>query len=212
MQVFPIEIDNSPLNEGITISSGIAHFDTNPPTAESQADVVFLRGLPRTRCWYGACDCDLHPIIVSTERKFTELPLASEVLKALRARDFKSSHIANLDAQSIPYPGYHPDTDNDEIHTDSEEQSIFCRMEDLQHREGEIDPEYSPDDSFYWHQELRKYVWDGHLYYVLLHEEPENHGEFAFSEWVILFAVGVSKKTGNLVGAVTHQACHNFCD
>ena len=56
------------------------------------------------------------------------------------------------------------------------------------------------------------YVLEGQLYYVLAHDKPERYGEDEFSNFVLLFAVGVSPATGNLVGAVTHQVCHNLCD
>ena len=165
----------------------------------NQADSAFLNSIEKCFCYYGACDCRIYSFTCSIG-PHKHLPTARQVLDALGAASFKSEHIANLDTVSIPHPGYHPDTDNDEIHTDAEGQSIFSTEEE----EG--------DHTEQLHAALKEQVVDGHLYYVLLHDAPEQHGEFWFSEWVVLFAVGISKASGNLIGILTHQACHNYCD
>lgn len=202
--------DDFPLRERIVLHDSIAFRESQLGTSDVSRDADFLKQLPKINCWYGACDCQLYPFICVPEIPFTSVPTAKSVLGELRASYFKSDHIASLDASSIPYPGYRPGTDNDEIHTDSDKQSIFPKPEDQEEEEDWA--AVSPADSIRWHEELRRYVLDGHVFYVLLHTKPHPYGEFEFSEWVILFAVGVSPDTGNLVGAITHQACHNYCD
>jgi len=211
-QMFPISAEDFPLSERIVLTGGIAHFETSPLSGGSKVDVETLSALPRTRCWGGACDCPVYAFILTPERKIDGPLLAADVLKVLRAANFKSDHIKDLNTASIVYPGYHPMTANDEIHTSNDEQAVFCKESDLERKEGEVDKEFLPSDSLRWHNALRACVRDGHLYYVLLHAKPHKHGDHSFSEWVVLFAVGVSNRTGNLIGAVTYQACHNFCD
>ncbi len=58
---------------------------------------------------------------------------------------------------------------------------------------------------------LEANVVDAHVYYALVHEQRRRYEGFWMSEWVMLFAVGVSPLTGNLVGVVGYQNCHNFC-
>ena len=211
-QIFPISAEDFPLSERIVLSDGIAHFETDPLSARSKLDVQFLSTLPRTRCWYGACDCPVHAFVLTRETQIDGRLLASDVLKFLHAASFRSDHIKNLNTERIPYPGYHPLTANDEIHTDHDQQAIFCKEADLERKEGEVDKDFLPGDSLRWHEALRNHVRDGRIYYVLLHAKPHKHGDYSFSEWVVLFAVGVSSRTGNLIGAVTYQACHNLCD
>ena len=205
---FGIADEDSPLGERIILRDSIAIFQNRVPGREAAADIAFLTSLPATRCWYGACDCELHPVIIVPGGPLSSLPTAASVLRELRAVRFRSAHIPILDVVSLPYPGYHPGT-NDEIHTDSEEQSIFARSEsDL------LDPSVSAAhaDSMRWHSELQDYAVRRHLFYILLHAKPHRHDEFEFSDWVVLFAVGISPCSGYLIGAVTHQACHNYCD
>jgi hypothetical protein len=99
-----------------------------------------------------------------------------------------------LDATRIAHPGYHPYSDNDEIHNDFPEQHIF---------ESES---ASEDDGA--RGALKRYVQGGQLWYVLLH--PTRHD--GLCEFVFLFAVGCSPDGGRLIGVVTHQVCHNLCD
>lgn len=164
----------------------------------NEADTAFLNSIGECFCAYGACDCRIYPFTCSIG-PYEHLPTARHILEALGATSFKSEHIADLDRSSIPHPGYHPGTANDEIHTDPHEQSIFSNE-----RTGHYTEQL--------HAALRQRVVDGHLYYVLLHDVRERHGDHWFSEWVVLFAVGISKTSGNLIGILTHQACHNYCD
>ncbi|MCY7323706.1 MAG: hypothetical protein LH660_18365 [Phormidesmis sp. CAN_BIN36] len=94
---------------------------------------------------------------------------------------------------SIPFPGYHPGTDNDEIHTDFAEQHIF------EHEDGK-------DEFTGVHGALKRFVADGQMWYVLLHTTPVQYERCWFSEYVILFAVGRSTWGNRLLGVITHQA------
>jgi hypothetical protein len=199
-----------PLGERIVLRDSIAFFESQPSVdSDVNQDTEFLARLPTTFCYYGARDCQIYPFICVPKSPHRDLPNAFAVLQDLRAENFSSEHIKNLDTISIPYPGYNPGTENDEIHTETSEQAIFQKS-DGNDEDGNAIP---PHESLIWHSELQRYVLSTHIYYVLLHTKPYiSAGGSSFSDVVILFAVGVSPGTGNLVGAVTHQACHNYCD
>jgi uncharacterized protein (TIGR02996 family) len=152
-------------------------------------------------CSYGAASCDVYPFLC--ELPANRRPLfASDVLSALKASDFRSQHIPALDVPAVAYPGYHPGTENDEIHTDFDGQYLFAkRYEDIGgDQAGPID-ERSDN-----HGVLKRHVGGGQLWYVLLHTREE------WGRYVILFAVGASPHGKRLVGVATHQVCHNLCD
>jgi hypothetical protein len=156
-------------------------------------DLEALSKLELGTCRYGATDAPVFPFI--GELREGQQPLTgSEVLEGLNVRDFRSAHIPSLNVTRIAYPGYHPLSDNDEIHNDFREQYIFERKE-----AGECD---GP------HGVLKSYVQNGQLWYVLLH--PKRHEEPG--EFVALFAVGRSPHGGRLIGVFTWQVCHNLCD
>jgi uncharacterized protein (TIGR02996 family) len=170
-------------------------------------DLRFLCNLEIGECAYGAATCPAHPFIC--ELKTHRRPLTgSDVLAALRPSGFRSNYIQNLAATHIPYPGYHPGdgsgTDNDEIHNDFTGQHIFQKQDE------DHDEEVSEFDGI--HGELKRFVADGRLWYVLLHTTPEQVEEFRFSRYVVLFGIGLSPNGERLLGVVTHQVCHNLCD
>jgi hypothetical protein len=129
-----------------------------------------------------------------------------DVLRTLKAKNFRSEHIPSLDATQIEFPGYNPDSDNDEIHNDFAHQHIFQAGQD------EDQPEIVGRPSDGAHGVLQRYVEGGKLWYTLLHTAPKPHEGYDFSEFVILFAVGKSPGGERCVGVVTHQICHNLCD
>lgn len=154
-------------------------------------------------CAYGAASCEMYPFVCEIKDEGHSLT-ARDVLTALKARNFRSEHIPSLDVTSIPYPGYNPGTENDEIHNDFSHQYLF---------EGNAqDGPDAVEATSGAHGQLQGYVASGKLWYVVLHTEPHQHGEFMFSDYVILFAVGLSPHGRRLLGAVTHQMCHNLCD
>jgi uncharacterized protein (TIGR02996 family) len=171
-------------------------------------DLRFLSELELGRCWYGAANMAVYPFLC--ELKGERRPLTgSDVLAALRPRAFRSAYIRTLDATYIPYPGYNPSggqgPNNDEIHNDFWEQNIFS------HETGSAE-EGSDDEFTGTHGVLKRFVADGQLWYVLLHTTPQQFEEVWISEYVVLFAVGLSPNGDRLVGVVTHQVCHNLCD
>lgn len=179
-------------------------------------DLNFLYNLNLSDCEYDAARCPIHPFIAELDFEHRQLT-GEQILQGLKSSEFQSRHILTLDATTIPYPGYHPGSQNDEVHSDCTNQSIFPRPEDL--------PEISVDPNFdheldritkrhATHESLRKSVVGGQLWYVLIHSRigfradgnRDRHG------WVILFAVGKSLRGNRLIGVVTNQMCHNFCD
>ncbi len=206
---FDMESDAYPLNEKIVLRSGVAVFESHLPSIPtSSPDCGFLSNIVFGNCFYGASDFPIYPFICAQKRPLTNLPNAAEVLAALHIANFQSEHITSLDSTQIAYPGYHPNTKNDEIHTDPDKQNMFCRTED-QDADDEGDSDSVSQNS---HAALCSYVLNNHLFYILIHDKPKPYDEFMFSDLVLLFALGVSPATGNLVGAVTCQVCHNLCD
>lgn len=218
-----------PLDEKIFLHSGIAIFESQISKLNKDSpDYDFLSSIPeKYNVFSGAADTYLYPFICFPTSPLKELPVGRKVLKLLMASSFESEHIKNLDVVKIPYPGYHPNTKNDEIHSDPNEQGFL--MHDIESLTDEqifnyvemdlgwdpienLDDLNSLKDLHKYHKTLRGFVINKHLYYVLIHTKPKDYGDFELSEYVILFAVGVSPKTGNLIGVVGHQVCHNFCD
>ena len=156
-------------------------------------DIEALSRLKLGRCQYGATDAPIIPFLCELRGGSGSLT-GVDVLEGLNARNFRSEHIPTLQAAWIPYPGYHAYSENDEIHNEFSAQYLF---------DHEAMSEF--DGS---HGELKSYVEDGQLWYVLLH--PIQHEELC--EFVFLFAVGQSPHGRRLVGVVTYQVCHNLCD
>ena len=179
------------------------------PRESTSEDVVFLRSFQLTECCEGAASCPMHPFVCSFIGN-DHSPTARMVLDSLGASDFQSEHIASLDAKKLPFQGYHPGTFNDEIHNDFSEQIMFCkRYEDAffaDNRTGPIGPEDLE------HGKLMHYVRNNTIWYVLLHSWIRTELGMPKQPWVVMFAVGLSPKYPTLVGCVTHQLCHNFCD
>jgi uncharacterized protein (TIGR02996 family) len=176
-----------------------------------EEDLRFLCGLRLTECEYGAASCPVHPFLC--ELGAGRGPLTgTKVLRALKASDFRSQHIRSLDARTIPYPGYHPGTDNDEIHNDPNEQCLFPRPEDVPEA-GDEDAGDGPAGRQAVHEALSSSVVGGQVWYVLLHSRTGPAAEeFGRGSWVVLFAVGHSHRGNRLLGVVSHQVCHNLCD
>jgi uncharacterized protein (TIGR02996 family) len=187
-----------PFTEPVGQRGRIVAFESQYRSADAWSEellmdlALFTNFAPTACCWYGASDPRMYGFVceLPTERE----PLtARDVLTALKAADFQSEHIATLDATAIPYPGYHPLTENDEIHTEFAEQYVF-----------DHDSEGAEDAGV--HGLLKRYVTGGRLWYVLLHTGGRPC-------WMVtLLAVGRSPHGNRLVGAITSQACHNLCD
>jgi uncharacterized protein (TIGR02996 family) len=194
---------------GMAVTFQSAFRGDRPWDAGLVRDLRLLHRLRLRVCYYGAANCPVHPFICEVETSRRPMT-GADVLSALRAREFRSQHIQSLDVTTIPFPGYHPGTDNDEIHSDPTAQHIFPAGEDVWGDSEDADATVDEADA---HEALRGYVDGGQLWYVLLHsrtqgtvEGMDRHG------WVILFAVGQSPYGQRLVGVVSHQVCHNLCD
>ncbi|RYZ89255.1 MAG: hypothetical protein EOP06_09600 [Proteobacteria bacterium] len=208
---FGIEPDAYPLNEQIILRSGVAVFESQTSTIPaSSRDCGFLTSIVFGNCFLGASDFPIYPFVCAPNRSLTGLATAAVVLSELRITNFQTEHINDFDSTQIPYPGYHPGTENDEIHTDRGKQYMFApEMSD------HLDTDFTgknADLSRVSHSALRSYVLSHHLFYILIHDKPKPYEDFMFSQLVLLFALGVSPATGNLVGAVSSQVCHNLCD
>ena len=200
----------------VTFASAIPHLATDASLTE---DLEALERLNLGDCAYGAANYPLRPFTVPfaggpvrprglldtlASQFLGQGPTGAEVLEALRARNFLSEHIRRLDTSRLPFPGYHPGTCNDEIHTDPKEQKLFTRPDHEEKYEEEVSG--STLDSRQALESLAREV-EGPLYFVLLHEDG---GEAC--QLVVLFAIGKSKRGARLVGVVTQQVCHNLCD
>jgi uncharacterized protein (TIGR02996 family) len=174
-------------------------------------DLGFLCHLQLGTCEYGAASCPVHPFLCELDVGHRPLT-GADVLRALKASDFRSQHIQTLAASAIPYPGYHPGTENDEIHNDPDGQCLFPRPEDVPEMGYEDEAEGAAARQAV-HDALRGAVVDGQLWYVLLHSRANLPAEYeGRGGWVILFAVGRSPRGNRLLGVVSHQLCHNLCD
>lgn len=200
---FDIDPDDWPLLEPIVLQDGIATFadqlaSLQNPEAGLARDAEFLRALALEETYYGGRSSRIYPFVCVLPTAQNP-PTARDILTAVQARHFRSQHIASLDETTIPFPGYHPYTENDEIHTDFAEQGIFSHEEGVSESSGA-------------HGALKDYVADQRLWYVLLHATPRPFEGRLYSEYVVLFALGKSPTGNRCVGVVTHQLCHNYCD
>jgi len=209
---FDCEPSQLPFTEPIGLRGRIMTFQSNFRSDRSweanlTKDLRLLSELELGECAYGAACIPLHPFVCELQPKQWALT-GADVLRALKARDFRSHYIQDLHATRIPYPGYNPGNgtgvDNDEIHNDFSGQYVF------QKNDGESEEEV--DEFSGVHGLLKRSVVDGQMWYVLLHITPEQVEEFLFSTYVILFGVGRSLTGDRLLGVVTHQVCHNLCD
>jgi uncharacterized protein (TIGR02996 family) len=174
-------------------------------------DLGFLYQLQPGACEYGSASCPVHPFLCELEAGRRPLT-GADVLRALKVADFRSQHIQALDAPAIPYPGYHPGTDNDEIHNDPAGQCLFPRPEDVPEESSEDEAEGLAARQAV-HDALRSAVVGGQLWYVLLHSRVGLPADgLDRGPWVVLFAVGRSLRGDRLLGVVSHQMCHNLCD
>src|SRR5262249_48175711 len=110
-------------------------------------------------CWSGAASCAVHPFLCELPTRRRTL-LAIHVLAALQVADFRSAHVVDLKTSVIPYPGYRPGTDNDEIHTEFASQYVFRPFEQ---EEGGVEAvsEFASGNGI-----LKRHVAGGQLWYV----------------------------------------------
>jgi hypothetical protein len=141
-------------------------------------------------CFYGEGTSYLkayvHEIPISLLNKW---PLtAKDVLEIMELKNWCSEHNKDLNKTLLDYPGYHPYTKNDEIHTDFNKNYLFSRVHD-------------PEN----YKTLKQYVREGIVWFVLYHLDEDKRE-------VSLYAVGRSPFSNCLVGVRAEQRCHNLCD
>lgn len=163
-------------------------------------DLKYLNSLRPDVCARGTANCPVRPFVCELPARGRPLT-AADVIEALRVQNFRSAHTTSLSARQLDWPGFHPFTENDEIHTQFSEQVIFPIP-----RSGRQPPN-SDSGRHGW---LKHYVYDQHLWYVLLHTWTKE--ERRKEPWVVLFAVGASPHGNRLVGVVTHEFCPNLCN
>ncbi|CAM9115176.1 unnamed protein product [Ectocarpus sp. 6 AP-2014] len=164
------------------------------------------------------------------------LPTPATLVADLKATGNFKSAITDMDDDGsgapLPYLGYLVFACADEVHEDDEKQYIFATSEDLAEAVAEaesevVDAEADEGDmgaeayreitlrSRAQLTALKQYVLKQRVFYVLIHTNRRHDvglaGEDMGSD-VILLALGVSPATGNLVGVIAIQACHNLCD
>lgn len=194
------------------------HFDGHVVTSDPsvfksnsgfESELAFLRRLQFPECTYGAACCPVHPFIGRMTAERTESQNAQTILDSLGVKSFRSQHIESLKPKRLPFPGYHPRTTNDEIHNEFQNQYMFAkRFEDDggdHFQTGPTSPEFGS------HGELRRYVRDSLLWYVLL-QSWKGSADNSRNRWIVLFAVGVAPNNRTIIGCVSHQLCHNLCD
>ncbi len=202
----------SPFTERIGHREGVVCFESDAADdalwQEASADLRALAELPLGQCYRGAGTYDVEPFLAADPGAG---PLTGAgVLRALRARNFRSDYILDLDQTAIPYPGYVGYSLNDEVHTDVEGQHLFYRPgTDEEHDEELAADPRAREDAMETLEVLGALegLTTGPLWFVLLHEDGGTACPL-----VVLFAVGRSRRGEHLIGVASQQVCHNLCD
>ncbi|CAM9114944.1 unnamed protein product [Ectocarpus sp. 6 AP-2014] len=168
-----------------------------------------------------------------------KLPTSATLVVDLQATANFKSAIANMNDDGsiapLPYLGYGVFRCADEVHEDDNKQHLFATSQELtgaivmeesevvnpEADEGDMGAEtYREITLRSWEQlaALKQYVLKQRVFHVLIHTERVNRlistvvGGTPFSSNVLLLELGVSPATGNLVGVMAMQMCHNLCD
>lgn len=239
---YPSPTLQSLVRRGKIVQFDSQFMDHQPADAGLLSDLALLEGLPLEGVYVsGPCDIPLKPFLCEFPGARENIT-ARRILEALFVREFRSEHIPNLDVENIAYPGYRPGTLNDEIHNSFDGQYLFeSQAPDENWREPPPDfsksqpiSELLPGMSGYvlvpqpqrpWillderkglHGQIKSAVVDGKLWYVLLHPlKDDGKSANAFPDkgpFVLLFAVGLSRRGSRLIGIASYQLCHNLCD
>lgn len=211
-------------------SEGANRVGASSPSSSAAADVAFLRGLDlEGLIAKGASDAPVRRLMVtpatatpggSNEGRHPPYdesyqPTPATLIADLKATANFKSDIADLNNDGsrgpLPYVKTGKPT-MDEVHEDENEQCqcIFSTPEEL---EEERFPGH--DRSIAVHAALKQYVLNQRVFFVLIHTGRwvnEELPERPMSTDVLVMALGVSGTTGNLVGVIAIQCCHNLCD
>ena len=221
-----------PLSTRIVHWGSIGTFESDFPEgfyaqsapAGTDWDVDFLMNLDLPEMmYYGPRNSALVRFICRPKASFQgSMPSASEIVRDLNAQNSFSSTISNMSADLLPYPGYRFRAFNDEVHNDPERQHIFATQTILNDRAYDAyeDPkEAATERSFIEyhlraHALLQRYMRCTRLYYCLFHYRPSvdsRTGARRVSN-VMLFALGISPRSGNYVGVYSVNECTNLCN
>ena len=205
------------------------------------ADIEFLRGFDlEALTAMGPIDAPIHRILISPavaaagepgEGKHPAYdennpPTPATLVADLKASANFKSAIADLDDDGsggpLPYLGYLVFYSADEVHEDENKQYIFCTPEDEAEAAGSTAADYVAAGEDYDRRDvifrsraqlaaLKRYVLQERVFFVLVHTERAPMEPEPMSSEVLLMALGVSVATGNLVGVIAVQLCHNLC-
>lgn len=156
------------------------------------------------------------------------LPTPATLVADIKAAANFRSAIADLNDDGgggpLPYLGPHLSGGVvDEVHEDEDKQYLFSTPADVAEVEnaGEEEEQVPGYDhgafvsrSTAQLAALKQYARNRRVYFVLVHTKRFVDEEFpnGVSTDVLLMALGVSAATGNLVGVIAIQSCHNLCD
>lgn len=162
-------------------------------------------------------------------------PTPATLIADLKATANFKSDVADLNNDGsrgpLPYAKTGKPT-MDEVHEDENEQCIFSTPKELEEELEELEEEQiSGHDcrefharSMAVHAALKQYVLNQRVFFVLIHTgrylvhtgpvwvKDNKPPERPMSTDVLVMALGVSGATGNLVGVIAIQCCHNLCD
>lgn len=236
----PIELlywggaDAYPTDQPVVADAGIATFASdfpdgfdNPPGGLPRgvaADVTFLRAWHLSpTVYYGGCEHPLLPFTCEAAVPHRSLPTAGQVAADLHKPDFVAGAPGvRLDTAHPPWvPESWEAVGVDQLHTVADENFLFCHDADLDeeaepaHAEAAAETRAGMVRSNRSLAALRAYVLHGHVYFVVVHTAKtatEAGAATGKPHTVLLWAVGVSPSSGNLVGAWGTQVCSGLCD
>lgn len=193
--------------EGVASFVGMFANDCTPRNAheDSLSDISFLRAyqVPKNMATGASPSPFFRFLAVPQEPYMTTMPSCLEVIQCFGYDSKFTSWIqGDLDHPRIRYPGSYFDF-SDQIHTDRSFQDMFYKEEDLKKDTLNGEAKEEIEKSIEAHKHLESYVKDGHLYYALFHTKRRDEDGCMKPKYVYSFAVGVSPKTGNLVGVLS---------
>jgi len=186
---------------------GVVSFEGMFPVAAdngTQLDVLFLRSLldGPMEMSKGCATVPVFPFIcVPDDPYLNRKPNKSDIIRDLR---FEASFSSDGHGE-----GY-----VDEVHSDRDKQYIFPTPDELK----EFDDEDMKDEELKdrirkgiaTHEKLEKFCKYKDLHYAVFHTKPHSKLGFVSCDYFYGFAVGVSPKTGNLVGVFSMQVSRNM--
>lgn len=237
--IYTFESQFGPDQEPGLFSEGANRVGAASPCSSAAADVAFLRGLDLEglTASKGASEAPVRRLMISPATATpggpndgrhppydeSHQPTPATLIADLKATANFKSDIGDLNNDGSRGPLPYVKTGKctmDEVHEDENGQCIFSTPEEL---EEELEEEQIPGidcrefhaQSIAVHAALKQYVLNQRVFFVLIHTGrwvDEELPEYPMSTDVLVMALGVSGATGNLVGVIAIQNCHNLCD